>query len=91
VQLLLAAIKRHNRQAISYETINKTNVIFGDASKEIQAFSQTAARELGMAKQEALDFAASFGGLGKMAGKTGDDLANFSTDLVTLTERHGII
>jgi hypothetical protein len=68
-----------------YETINKTNVIFGDASKEIQAFSQTAARELGMAKQEALDFAASFGGLGKMAGKTGDDLANFSTDLVTLT------
>lgn len=67
------------------ETINKTNVIFGDASKEIQAFSQTAARELGMAKQEALDFAASFGGLGKMAGKTGDDLANFSTDLVTLT------
>jgi hypothetical protein len=67
------------------ETINKTNVIFGDASKEIQAFANNAAKQLGMAKQEALDFAASFGGLGKMAGKTGDDLANFSTDLVNLT------
>jgi hypothetical protein len=67
------------------ETINKTNVIFGDASQEIQKFASTASKSLGMATQESLDFAASFGGLGKMAGKTGSDLARFSTDLVSLT------
>jgi hypothetical protein len=67
------------------ETINKTNVIFGNASKSVQKFSSSAAKSLGMANQEALDFAATFGGLGKMAGKTGDDLGKFSTDLVALT------
>jgi hypothetical protein len=67
------------------ETINKTNVIFGEASQELQKFASTASKSLGMATQEALDFAASFGGLGKMAGKTGSDLAAFSTDLVSLT------
>jgi hypothetical protein len=67
------------------ETINKTNVIFGQASKSVQSFASSAAKNLGMANQEALDFAATFGGLGKMAGKTGDDLGKFSTDLVQLT------
>ena len=67
------------------ETINKTNVIFGSASKEVQAFAKESAKSLGIANQEALDFSATFGGLGKMAGQTGSDLANFSTDLVTLT------
>jgi hypothetical protein len=67
------------------ETINKTNVIFGQASKSVQTFATSAAKNLGMANQEALDFAATFGGLGKMAGKTGDDLGKFSTDLVQLT------
>jgi hypothetical protein len=67
------------------ETINKTNVIFGQASKSVQSFARSAAKNLGMANQEALDFAATFGGLGKMAGKTGDDLGKFSTDLVALT------
>jgi hypothetical protein len=67
------------------ETINKTNVIFGQASKSVQSFASRAAKNLGMANQEALDFAATFGGLGKMAGKTGDDLGKFSTDLVALT------
>jgi hypothetical protein len=67
------------------ETINKTNVIFGRASKSVQSFASSAAKNLGMANQEALDFAATFGGLGKMAGKTGDDLGKFSTDLVALT------
>jgi hypothetical protein len=67
------------------ETINKTNVIFGQASKSVQSFASSAAKNLGMANQEALDFAATFGGLGKMAGKTGEDLGKFSTDLVALT------
>jgi hypothetical protein len=67
------------------ETINKTNVIFGQAAKSVQTFASSAAKNLGMANQEALDFAATFGGLGKMAGKTGEDLGKFSTDLVALT------
>jgi hypothetical protein len=67
------------------ETINKSNVIFGDAAKSVQQFASTAATSLGQSKQAALDAAATFGVFGKAAGKTGEDLAGFSTQMVQLT------
>jgi hypothetical protein len=67
------------------ETVNKSNVIFGDAAKSVQQFASTAATSLGQSKQAALDAAATFGVFGKAAGKTGEDLAAFSTQMVTLT------
>jgi hypothetical protein len=66
------------------ETITKSNVIFGDAARTVQAFADTAARSLGQTRQEAIDAAATFGTFGKSAGLGGLELANFSTKFVTL-------
>jgi len=66
------------------ETISKTNVIFGDASRIVQQFADTAATSLGQTRQQALDASATFGTFGKSAGLVGTELADFSTKFVTL-------
>ena len=67
------------------ETISKSNVVFGDAATAVQQFSENANISLGQTQQQALDAATTFGVFGKAAGLTGGDLANFSTQLVTLS------
>jgi hypothetical protein len=67
------------------ETISKTNVIFGDASRIVQQFADTAATSLGQTRQQALDASATFGTFGKSAGLVGTELADFSTKFVTLS------
>ena len=67
------------------ETISKTEQIFGDASKEVIAFAENAAEKLGQSKTQAMDAASTFATFGKSAGLSGTELANFSTDLVTLS------
>lgn len=67
------------------ESITKTQVIFGDASKEIVAFSKTTAKSLGISQREALDAASTFATFGKAAGLTGKNLTSFSTDLTKLS------
>jgi DNA-binding Lrp family transcriptional regulator len=67
------------------ETISKTEQIFGDASKEVIAFAENAAAKLGQSKTQAMDAASTFATFGKSAGLSGTELANFSTDLVTLS------
>ena len=66
------------------ETISKTQVIFGQASREVIAFGDSTAKTLGISKQAALDAAATFGVFGKAAGLTGLDLSTFSTEFTTL-------
>lgn len=66
------------------ESISKTGVIFEDGAKEIEAFAETASKELGLSKRAALDAAANFAILGKGAGLTGRELNSFSTDLTGL-------
>lgn len=66
------------------ETVSKVGVLFGDSAKEVEAFAETAAMTLGQSKQQALNAAATFATFGKAAGLAGQDLANFSTDFVTL-------
>jgi len=66
------------------EEISKNQVIFGEASKEIQAFAETADKALGLTKKEALSSASTFAVLGKNAGLTGKDLTKFSKTSVTL-------
>lgn len=66
------------------ETVNASEAIFGDASKAVQIFAQSAARNLGMSKREAIDAANTFATFGKSAGLAGDDLVGFSTQMVTL-------
>ncbi|MDD1710411.1 MAG: hypothetical protein LUQ37_05840 [Methanoregulaceae archaeon] len=66
------------------ETINKVNVVFGDAAPAIQQFAEGAATGIGQSTQAALDAASTFGIFGKAAGLSGDDLSNFSTGFTTL-------
>jgi hypothetical protein len=67
------------------ETVSKSSVIFGTASTAIKKFADTAASSLGLSKQAALDAAATMGIFGKSAGLAGDDLSNFSIEMVKLS------
>ena len=67
------------------ETITKTEVIFGDASDAVIAFSKTTAKSLGISQKEALNAASTFAVFGKAAGLTGKNLTTFSTDLTKLS------
>jgi hypothetical protein len=66
------------------ETTSKVNVIFGQAAKTIETFGSSAAQSLGQTRTQAMNAAATFGVFGKSAGLAGEDLANFSTEFVTL-------
>lgn len=66
------------------ETQSKVAVIFGKSSREVEAFASQAAAALGQSKQAALDGAATFALYGKAAGKSGQELVTFSTDMVKL-------
>lgn len=67
------------------ETLNKSKVIFGDAASAIEQFGSNANQSLGQTKQQAIDAAANFGVFGQAAGLSGQELATFSTSLVSLS------
>jgi hypothetical protein len=58
--------------------------VFGEADKTIQAFAKNAATSLGQSTNMTLDAARTFGTFGKAAGLGGEDLADFSTEFITL-------
>ena len=66
------------------ETTSKVQQVFGDAAGTIEDFAGTAAQSMGQSKRQAMDAAATFALFGKAAGKSGEDLADFSTDFVGL-------
>jgi hypothetical protein len=66
------------------ETISKTGKVFGDASAEVEAWSDTTADGIGQSKRAALEAASSFGIFGKAAGLSGGELVGFSTKLTGL-------
>lgn len=66
------------------ETTSKIQQIFGDSSKEVLKFADSADKSFGQTKQQALDAAATFATFGKSAGLAGGDLTKFSTDFVGL-------
>lgn len=66
------------------ETQSKTGQIFGDSTGAVLDFARKGARSLGQSEQTILDGASSFGIFGQSAGLAGDDLAGFSTEMVTL-------
>jgi hypothetical protein len=66
------------------ESLNKTRVIFGDASESVIAFSETTASTLGIAQSQALDAAAGFGAMALSAGLSESAAASLSIDLVKL-------
>lgn len=64
------------------ETLSATRTVFGDAADEVIRFSETSARSLGLSQEAALSAAVQYAGLGKQAGLTGADLADFSEQLI---------
>jgi hypothetical protein len=66
------------------EELSKSQVVFGDAAKEIEKFASTAAQKLGQSRTEALRATSNFALFGKQAGLTGKELVDFSTDFTEL-------
>jgi hypothetical protein len=79
-----AAFKAAQKASDLNEEISKSEVIFGNASKDVIAFSKTAATEIGQSQRSALEASGTFGVLGKAAGLTGTELGQFSTKFTTL-------
>ena len=59
--------------------------VFGPADEQIQKFARNSATALGQSTNATLDAARVFGVFGKAAGLSGDGLADFSTDFITLS------
>lgn len=66
------------------ESTSKVNVVFGEASDEVFAFGETSAQSVGLAKQEALEAAGTFGNLFTAMGLGADAAATLSPEIVTL-------
>lgn len=66
------------------EELSKSEVIFGQVAGQVQEFAKSAAVSLGQSRTEALRAASNFAIFGKSAGLSGQQLADFSTDFVTL-------
>ena len=60
------------------ETTSKTAQIFGDMSKDITDWAETANTTMGQTRREALDAASTFALFGKAAGKSGKQLNEFA-------------
>jgi hypothetical protein len=66
------------------ETINKSDVVFGDNADEVLAWSETTADAIGQSQGQALAAAATFGNLFKTMGLGQDVASDMSTELVEL-------
>lgn len=83
---ILAGIAGAIKQASDMnETISKTQVVFGEASKEVLKWSNRTLKSVGLAKGTALDMAATFGDMGTAMGLNSKQAKNMAMDLVNLT------
>lgn len=67
------------------ENLNKLDVAFGDNSKAVKDWANTARTEFGLSKVQATDAASAFGALGKGIGLSESEAANMSTTLAGLS------
>jgi hypothetical protein len=66
------------------ESLNKVRVVFGEASKDIEAFASTAAKNLGLSNQKALEAAGTFGNLFTAMGIGRPVAAEMSQTILTM-------
>lgn len=66
------------------ESISKVTVVFGDAVGEVRAFGETASQSVGLAQQEALEFAGTFGNLFTALGLSKEAAADLAPEVVQL-------
>lgn len=67
------------------ETLSKTEVVFGKASDEVKAWSDTTLKKVGLAKGTALDMAAVYGDMGSAMGLNAKQTKEMAMNLVNLT------
>lgn len=66
------------------ESLGKVNVVFGDNSKQVIAWSQTSAQAMGLSSQKALEAAGTYGNLFQAFGLGQGQAQDMSTSLVQL-------
>lgn len=66
------------------ESLSKSSVVFGEYSKDIEEFGDTAAESMGQSKQQAIEAAATYGNLFVSMGMTSEASADMSMSLVKL-------
>ena len=66
------------------ETLGKTEVVFGNLSDMIIAWSETSVESMGLAQETALNMASTYGDLGTSMGLSVKEAANMSMSLVQL-------
>lgn len=66
------------------ESLNKVDVAFGNSSKQVIAFGDTALKSFGMSKGTALEMTSVFGDMGTSLGLSQEAAANMSTTLAGL-------
>lgn len=66
------------------ETLGKTEVVFGDLSDTVIAWSETSVESMGLAQETALNMASTYGDLGTAMGLSVDEATNMSMSLVQL-------
>jgi hypothetical protein len=66
------------------EQISRTNVVFQDSADEVVDWSKTTAKSIGVASDQALEAAGTFGAMFDQAGKSSADAAGLSQSVVKL-------
>lgn len=66
------------------ETLGKTEVVFGNLSDTVIAWSETSVESMGLAQETALNMASTYGDLGTSMGLSANEAANMSMSLVKL-------
>lgn len=83
---ILAGIAAAIKQASDMnETISKTQVVFGKASKEVLKWSDQTLKSVGLAKGTSLDMAATYGDMGTAMGLSNKKAKEMAMSLVDLT------
>ena len=83
---IVAGYTLASKYASDYEeNLNKIDVAFGDNSKAVKDWANTASAEFGLSKVQATDAASAFGALGKGIGLSESEAAGMSTTLAGLS------
>jgi hypothetical protein len=61
------------------EATSKVGVLFGQGARDVEEFAKQASK-IGLSRRAALEAAGTFGTFGRVAGKSGKELAKFSND-----------
>lgn len=80
----VAAVKSIKAASDLGEQASKSGVIFGEQSKQIRAFADSAAKSLGLSSTAALEATSNFGIIAQGAGLAGTEAAAFSKQFTTL-------